>query len=235
MVRTTCGSNHLRAMARPKEACDSRLVDHIESVATHSIHIPLFQAYVATIEQALLRYHYESKGFNGNPGTTDTFQEPSAMSTINESDGSQSRLDREISEILEEARKRPISFQDRVAQKKSALEAQRQVTATRARSIGTGPARTVASWLTRIPLVTALAVALIAVWVSPDIPVLGVILGLVAAALIFLPFVTRRSGTEFTYRKTWRGRPIEPSRPGGGSLEGTVRSWIDSARNRFGR
>src|SRR5690606_4413998 len=99
MVRTTCGSNHLRAMARPKEACDSRLVDHIESVATHSIHIPLFQAYVATIEQALLRYHYESKGFNGNPGTTDTFQEPSAMSTINESDGSQSRLDREISEI----------------------------------------------------------------------------------------------------------------------------------------
>ncbi|HYH12172.1 MAG TPA: hypothetical protein VD789_07435 [Thermomicrobiales bacterium] len=157
------------------------------------------------------------------------------MSTTNESGGSQSRLDREISEILEEARNRPISFQDRVAQKRAAVEAQKRSTATRARSMSTGPLRTAWTWLLKVPLVTALAVALIAVWIAPEYQVLATLLGIVAAALIFLPFVLKRPGGDISYQKKWRGRPIEPARPGSNGLEGTVRSWIDSARSRFGR
>lgn len=157
------------------------------------------------------------------------------MSTTNHPDEPQSRLDREISEILEEARKRPISFQDRVAQKRAVVESQRRTTVSQARSVGAGPLRTAWSWAMRIPLVTALVVALIAVWVADDSQLIALLLGLVAAALIFMPFVRRRPSDELTYQKKWRGRPIDAPRTGGTGMEGTVRSWIDSAKSRFGR
>lgn len=153
------------------------------------------------------------------------------MSTTNHPDQPQSRLDREIDEILEQADNRPISFQDRVAQRRNALQAQKQSTAQTARSQLGEPARRAAGWLLKVPLVTAVIVAIIAVWVQDEIPILGILLGLVAVALIFLPFVRKRPSDEITYQKRWRGRVIDsPSASSGG-----VRQWIDNARDRFQR
>ncbi len=156
------------------------------------------------------------------------------MSTTNQPGEPSSRLDREISEILEEARRRPISFQDKVAQRRSAVQSRKTSTVARARSVGTGPVRTIGRWAIRIPLVTALVIAVIAVWLAPEHQLLATTLGLVAAGFIFAPFVMKRPSGDVQTQKRWRGRTIEPSRPSSG-IEGTVRSWIDAARNRFER
>jgi hypothetical protein len=156
------------------------------------------------------------------------------MSTTNQPGEPSSRLDREISEILEEARRRPISFQDKVAQRRNAMQSRKATTVDRARSVGTGPIRSLSRLAMRLPLVTALVVAVIAVWLAPEYQTLATILGLVAAALIFAPFVMKRPGDDFQGPKRWRGRSIEPARPPSG-IERSVRSWIDSARNRLGR
>jgi heme exporter protein D len=153
------------------------------------------------------------------------------MSTTNHPEQPQSRLDREINEILEEARNRPIPFQDRVAQRRHALQSQKQSTMRTARTRVAGPTRTASGWLLKVPLVTALVVALIAVWLRDDLPWLAVALGLVAVALIFLPFVRRRPSDDISYQKRWRGQVIEPSR----APSGSVRHWIDAARDRFQR
>lgn len=153
------------------------------------------------------------------------------MSTTNHPDQPQSRLDREINEILEEARDRPIPFQDRVAQRRLALHSQKQATVRTARTRVAGPARKASGWLLKVPLVTALVVALIAVWVQDDLPWLAIALGLIAAALIFLPFVRKRPSDDISYQKRWRGRVIDPP----GASSGSVRHWIDAARDRFQR
>lgn len=153
------------------------------------------------------------------------------MSTTNHPDQPQSRLDREIDEILEEARNRPIPFQDRVAQRRHVLQSQKQATVRTARSRVGGPARTASRWLLKVPLVTALIVALIAVWVRDDLPWLAIALGLVAVALIFLPFARKRPTDDISYQKRWRGQVIDPPR----APSGNVRHWIDAARDRFQR
>jgi hypothetical protein len=152
------------------------------------------------------------------------------MSTTNHHEPPQSRLDREIDEILEQSRNRPISFQDRVAQKRAALDAQRHTQLGRARAVGSGPVRSAGRWALRIPLVTALVIALAAVWIADELPILAMALGVAAAAFIFLPFVLRRPSDDIAYQKRWRGRPIGPPRASGG-----FRSMIDSARDRFQR
>lgn len=153
------------------------------------------------------------------------------MSTTNHPDQPQSRLDREIDEILEEARSRPISFQDRVAQRRAALQHQQHATVRNVRATAAGPLRSAARWLLKVPLLTALAVALLAVYVRDDVPALAVLLGLVAVGLIFLPFLRRRPSADIDYQKRWRGRVIDPPRPPSSS----VRSWIDAARDRLQR
>ena len=153
------------------------------------------------------------------------------MSTANHPDQPQSRLDREIDEILEQAHTRPISLEDRVAQRRNAIQAQKQATVLTARSRIGAPARLVAGWLLKLPLVTALIVALLAVWIQDEIPILGIGLGLVAIALIFLPFVRKRPSDELGYQKRWRGRTIDPPR----APSGNVRHWIDTARDRLQR
>lgn len=153
------------------------------------------------------------------------------MSTANHPDPQQSRLDREIDEILEQADNRPIPFQDRVAQRRNAMQAQKQATVYTARSRFGGPSRRAAGWLLKVPLVTALIVAMIAVWIQDEIPILGIALGLVAVALIFLPYVRKRPSDEIAYQKRWRGRLVDsPTAP-----SGSVRHWIDTARDRFQR
>jgi Flp pilus assembly protein TadB len=152
------------------------------------------------------------------------------MSTTNHPDQPQSRLDREIDEILTQSRERPIPFQDRVAQRRNALRTQQQTTIHTARTTVTGPARRAGGWLLRVPLLTALLVALIAVWLRDDLPILAVVLGLVAVALIFLPFARRRQGDAIEYQKRWRGQVIDPPR-----ASGSIRHWIDAARDRFQR
>jgi hypothetical protein len=152
------------------------------------------------------------------------------MSTTNHPERPQSRLDKELDEILEQSRNRPISFQERVAQKRTAIQVQKQSQVGRARSIGSGPLRTAGSWALRVPLVTAIVVALIAVWLAPEYTLISTLLGLVAAALIFAPFAMRRPSDEVVYQKRWRGRAIGPPRATTG-----FRGMIDSARDRFQR
>ena len=153
------------------------------------------------------------------------------MSTTNHPAHPQSRLDRELDEILEQAENRPIPFQDRVAQRRHAIQSQRQATARTASSRLGAPTRAAAGWALRVPLVTALLVALIAVWLRDEIPALAIVLGLIAVALIFLPFARRRPGDEIAYQKRWRGRVIDQP----GAPSGSVRHWIDAARDRLQR
>jgi hypothetical protein len=153
------------------------------------------------------------------------------MSTTNHPDQPQSRLERELDEILEHAHNRPIPFQDRVAQRRIALQTQKQATVRSARSRVGGPARTASSWMLKVPLVTALVVALIAVWVRDDLPILAIVLGLAAVALIFLPFVRKRPEDDITHQKRWRGRVIDQRQ----APSGNVRHWIDAARDRLQR
>lgn len=158
------------------------------------------------------------------------------MSKTNHPEQPESRLDREISEILQEARKRPISFQDRVTQKRSMLETQKQSTASKVRAASAGPLRSAGRAVIRIPLVSALVIALIAVWLAPDYSLAASLLALVAAALIFVPFVLTKPSDRVSYQKKWRGRPINASRPpDSGGMGGTIRSWVDSNRDRRGR
>ncbi len=153
------------------------------------------------------------------------------MTATNHPDQPQSRLDRELDEILEQSQNRPIPFQDRVAQRRNALQVQRQATVRTARSRAVKPARTAAEWALKVPLLTALIVALVAVWLRDDIPSLAIVLGIVAAALIFLPFVRRPKIDDIAYQKRWRGRPIDPP----GAPSGSLRHWIDAARDRLQR
>lgn len=157
------------------------------------------------------------------------------MSNTNVPEQPESRLDRELNEILEESRKRPISFQDRVARKRTSFESTRQETSGRLRSIDTGPIRKAGQLALRVPLLTALAVALLAVWLASDYALVSSLLALVAAALIFVPFVLKRPSDDITYQKRWRGRTIENSSDPGGGVDQTVRSWIDTAKRRVGR
>lgn len=159
------------------------------------------------------------------------------MTNATPPDRPESRLDREVDEILNEARKRPISFQDRVAQKKAAVHIRKQAPIQRMRSVGNGLLGTIGRLMLRVPLVTALALALIAVWLPSEYNTVAVLMALAAAILIFVPYVMRRPTAQPTYQKRWRGRTVEPSRSpmSGTGLPQTVRSWVDSARNRLGR
>ncbi len=145
----------------------------------------------------------------------------------------QTRIEREISEIVQQARQRPISFEDRVAQKRALVQRRGQSSMQQAHRATSGPVRAAGRWSLRVPLITALVVALLAVWVSPEFQFLGSLLALAAAALVFIPYVMRRPDTDMTYRKRWRGRDI---RPGGGPFgRSGPRSRFDSARDRFER
>lgn len=154
------------------------------------------------------------------------------MSTTNPSDEPQSRLDRELNEILEQARNRPISFQDRVAQKRAAVENQKLTNMQRAQRFSGGPVRTAGRWLLRLPLVTALILALIAIWVAPQSALIGGILAVIAGLLVFAPYVMQRPSDDITYQKRWRGRTIDSSVPG---RDRSPRSWVDAARHRMKR
>jgi hypothetical protein len=109
------------------------------------------------------------------------------------------------------------------------MQVQKRSQVNRARAISSGPVRTVGQWAMRLPLVTALVFAIVAVYIAGDWPVIATLLGLVAAAFIFVPFVVKRPTDDITYQKRWRGRPMSPPRSGG------FRSAIDSARDRFQR
>ncbi|HEV2128566.1 MAG TPA: hypothetical protein VGR22_08110 [Thermomicrobiales bacterium] len=155
------------------------------------------------------------------------------MSSTDSPEQPQSRLDRELNEILEQSRNRPISFHDHVARKRNAMEARRHSAAHRLCQLKSGPVRVVGHWALRIPLVTALVLALIAVWLAPEYQFAASLLALGAAAMIFVPFFLRRPDTDSMHQNRWRGRIISSSPPVGRGRG--ARSWLDSARDRFGR
>ncbi len=155
------------------------------------------------------------------------------MSSTNSPEQPQSRLDRELNEILERSRNRPISFQEYVARKRNAIEARRHSGTQRMRRMKSGPLRTVGQWTLRIPLITALVLALLAVWLAPEFQFVASLLALGAAVMIFAPFFLRRPGADPMHQQRWRGRIVSSSPPAGRGRG--ARSWLDSARDRFGR
>ncbi len=150
------------------------------------------------------------------------------MPATNQPEQPQSRLDREIDEILEQARNRPISFEERVAQKKAALQVQKQEQVHRARSATAGPVTIARRLAFRVPLLTALVLALAAVWLAPSVPILATLLGVAAAACIFAPYVMRRPSSDLADQKRWRGQPVGVPRSATG-----FRGLIDSTRDRL--
>jgi Flp pilus assembly protein TadB len=160
------------------------------------------------------------------------------MTSADQSDPEQNRLDRELAEILDQAERRPISFQDRVAQRRNSRQSksylQHASHCDTARSFVTRIAET----MMRIPLLTALLLALVAVWLSANYQLAATVVALAAAAFIFIPFLRRPQTEPSSYHRRWRGREISsfPSSSGqSNDLVGSIRSWVASNRNRIGR
>lgn len=152
------------------------------------------------------------------------------MSTTDHPEPPRTRLDRELDEILTDASQRPISLQDRMAQKRAAARRERYRQVTRLEGLR-GSGRRALGWATRLPLITALALALAAVWLFDGMPLLSSLLALAAAMFIFVPFFVRPPSDDITYQKRWRGRPVGGPPRGASGFRGA----IDSARDRFQR
>lgn len=152
------------------------------------------------------------------------------MSTTDHPEPPPSRLDRELDEILSEASRRPISLQDRMAQKRAAARRERYRQVARLEGAG-GAGRKVLGWATRLPLITALVLALAAVWLFDGLPLLSSLLALAAAVFIFVPFFVRPPSDDITYQKRWRGRPVGGPPRGASGFRGA----IDAARDRLQR
>lgn len=149
------------------------------------------------------------------------------MTTSQQPSQPNSRLDREIDEILEQASRRPVSFQERVDQRRNAARQQRRSASTAVRPLG-GKVKALAM---RVPIITAVILAAIAAWLSSSVPLLAVVFALAAIAMVFAPFVQRRSES-LSGQTRWRGR-VESSLPPADS--DTSGSWLDDLRRRLRR
>lgn len=149
------------------------------------------------------------------------------MTTSQQPSQPNSRLDREIDEILEQSSNRPISFQERVDQRRNAARQQRVQTTTAVRPLG----RRLMALALRVPIVTALVLAGIGAYLAGPLPLLAVLFGLAAIAMVFAPFALKRPQTT-PDQPRWRGRVISNLPPAGGASSG---SFLDDIRRRLRR
>lgn len=123
------------------------------------------------------------------------------------------RLEREVTEILERSEKQPISFTDEVRRRSVASRAAaRQATPSTAslarRFERLGSARY---------LLLAIVAAVLALVVSDYSPLLANVLAIVCVGAIFVPVVQRFRQPESPVTKSWRGQDLSrgASRPAG--------------------
>lgn len=158
------------------------------------------------------------------------------METSGQTNSEENRLDRELAEILERAEKRPISLPDRVARRRMSFHMSQRAPLDRTKNATMRWMRTLGKTMMRIPLVSALALALVAAWLQPEYGSAAVLLALASAAFIFVPFLVRPSSSPELYQKRWRGQDVTTINPSGfgQNAASTLRSWITSVRNRTG-
>jgi len=132
-----------------------------------------------------------------------------------------SRLDREVEEILSKASATPpppIPFKERVARKTSTSRWR----GPDLRSLGTRAL----GWLTAIPILSALALAILAMLVGDTSPLLARLLAIAAVAMLLYPiFRQARGGAAPSTPKMWRGQMLE-SRPLPTSPLDQIKRWF---------
>lgn len=152
------------------------------------------------------------------------------MSTSNHPDPNDNRLNREVDEILKQASSRPISFQQRLAQKRNAANRQRPRTASILRAWSQ---RALAIAL-KVPVVTALALAILAAYIAPSSGVIATVLALAAVIMVFLPFAMRRPVSSSPPSATrWRGQIVSNSPPATSRSSSPLQHWFHKVRRRF--
>ncbi len=125
------------------------------------------------------------------------------------------RLQREVDEILEKARSQPISFQQKVDQKRSATLQRRQQAAPDVQRLKGNAIRLVM----KIPILTALVFAIVAAYLAPSFSFLGTLFALAAVVMVFIPLFVRQPDSSPGSHARWRGRvasnlpPVSNGRP----------------------
>lgn len=150
------------------------------------------------------------------------------MTTTNQSGPPDDRLHREVDEILHQAQSRPISFQQKVEQKRNALAHRRRSSRPDVRPL----VDSAVALLMKVPIVTALVFALVAAYLANDYGVLAIVFALAAVVMVFAPFAMRRPASSPPRQPRWRGQVVSnlPS-----ASRDTPRSWLDQVKRRMGR
>jgi len=132
-----------------------------------------------------------------------------------------SRLDREVEEILSKTSATPpppIPFKERVARKAATTRRH----GPDFRSIGTRAL----GWLTAIPILSALALAILAMLVGDASPLLARLLAIAAVVMLLYPiFRQARGGATPSSPKMWRGQMLE-GRPLPTSPLDQIKRWF---------
>ena len=137
----------------------------------------------------------------------------------------QSRLEAEIEEILERAQaEKPLPPPTPFRRPRRPNPPRMSRPASRVR---VGP--TIERWLTAAPLLTALALAIVAVLIRDLSPLLARVVVILAMVALFWPFVSRWRRPDATGSQMWRGRTIEIDRTGPSPLD-ELRRWFRNRR-----
>ncbi|CAN5301650.1 MAG: hypothetical protein M3412_00140 [Chloroflexota bacterium] len=138
------------------------------------------------------------------------------------------RLQREVDEILEKARARPISFQQKVDQKRIAARQQRQQSSPDVQLLKGNAIRLAM----KIPILTAIVFAIIAAYLAPHLSFLATLFALAAVVMVFIPFAVRQPETSPADQARWRGRVVSNLPP---VSNGRSRGWIDDLKKKLNR
>lgn len=150
------------------------------------------------------------------------------MPVSNQSGQPDDRLQRELDEILEKARIQPVSFQQRVEQKRNAVR-QHQ----RRSTLGLGGLKDRAVLLImKVPILTGMVLAAIAAYLAPELGIIAALLALSAVVMVFVPFAARRPASAISDETRWRGRVVSSLPP---ASDNRPRSWVDDIKRRFNR
>ncbi len=86
--------------------------------------------------------------------------------------------------------------------------------------------------LLKIPILTALALALVAAWLAPEFGVLATLFAFPAVIMVFVPFAVRRPASSLPEQTRWRGRVVSNLPP---ASDNRPRRWTEDIKRRFNR
>ena len=140
-----------------------------------------------------------------------------------QSSSSSDRLQREVEDILRQAERRPVSFQDAVRRRASQRrQAARSAPITRDMNRLTAWRPGPGSYL-----IGVIVFAVIAAWLADRSPLLATIAGALCLASLIVPIVLHVRRPTSPVTKTWRGHDM--------TFSSRSRGGIDQLRDRFRR